>query len=78
MDTRSLATRSRGMIVGTLALERHPLLWSAITSMVLFVVVGMTADWRGHVFGVCLCHAPATEPLGETTHLLLHWHESDS
>jgi len=44
MDTRSLVTRSRGMILGTLALERHPLLWSAITSLVLFVVVGMTAD----------------------------------
>jgi len=44
MDARSLVTGGRGMVLGTLTLERHPLLWSAITSMVLFVVVGMTAD----------------------------------
>jgi signal transduction histidine kinase len=44
MDTRSLVTRSRGMILSAVAVERHPLLWSAITSTVLFLVVGMTAD----------------------------------
>ena len=52
MDARSLVTGGRGMVLGTLTLERHPLLWSAITSMVLFVVVGMTADasnaWGAH------------------------------
>ena len=44
MDTRSLVTRSRDMFLSVVAVERHPLLWSAITSTVLFVVVGMTAD----------------------------------
>lgn len=44
MDMRSLVRRSRGMILSTVALERRPLLWSAIASMVLFFVVGMTAD----------------------------------
>jgi signal transduction histidine kinase len=52
MDARSLIPGGRGMVLGTLTLERHPLLWSAITSMVLFVVVGMTADasnaWGSH------------------------------
>jgi signal transduction histidine kinase len=52
MDARSLVTGGRGMVLGTLTLERRPLLWSAITSMVLFVVVGMTADasnaWGSH------------------------------
>jgi signal transduction histidine kinase len=44
MDTRSLVTRSWGMILSAVAVERHPLLWSAVTSTVLFLVVGMTAD----------------------------------
>ena len=44
MDTRSLVTRSWGMILSAVAVERHPLVWSAITSAVLFLVVGMTAD----------------------------------
>jgi signal transduction histidine kinase len=52
MDARSLIRGGRGMVLGTLTFERHPLLWSAITSMVLFVVVGMTADasnaWGSH------------------------------
>jgi signal transduction histidine kinase len=52
MDARSLVPGGRGMVLGTLTLERHPLLLSAITSMVLFVVVGMTADasnaWGSH------------------------------
>jgi signal transduction histidine kinase len=46
MDTRSWGKE----LVRLAAFERHPLLWSAITSVVLFVVVGMTAD-ASHAWG---------------------------
>ena len=46
MDARSWGKE----LVRLAAFERHPLLWSAITSVVLFVVVGMTAD-ASHAWG---------------------------
>ena len=46
-----MGTRSWGKeLVRLAAFERHPLLWSAVTSVVLFVVVGMTAD-ASHAWG---------------------------
>ena len=46
MDARSWGKE----LVRLAAVERHPLLWSAVTSVVLFVVVGMTAD-ASHAWG---------------------------